>query len=155
MPTKNSSCPTAGFTLVELMITVAIIALIAGFTFAEINSSSYKLKSAARNLKTAMQQARLGAIKINDIVNIDFDHNQDGTIDTDGYIVIEQTSGKIYQKTITPKITFSAPSGGIIQFTAAGNSYSKTLTLTNKDQTEPEYKITVHSTGRIELEKTK
>ncbi len=67
----------AGYTLIELMVTVAIIALVAGFTFGELNTSSYRLKSVARTLKANMQKARLLAVKENCPVYVDFDF--DGT----------------------------------------------------------------------------
>ena len=70
-----------GFTLVELMVVIAITALIAGFTVAEINSTSYKLKSAARTLRAKVQQARLLAVKEDCNVYVDFDLDGDGTID--------------------------------------------------------------------------
>jgi|GEM_PF-1241567 prepilin-type N-terminal cleavage/methylation domain-containing protein len=73
---------SAGFTLVELMVTVAIMAIIAAFTFGNMNSTGYKLKSAAKTLKANMQKARLLAVKENCRVYIDFDFNGDGTIDS-------------------------------------------------------------------------
>ena len=72
---------SAGFTLVELMVTVAIMAIIAGLTFGNMNTASYKLKSAAKTLKANMQKARLLAVKENCPVYVDFDFNDDSTID--------------------------------------------------------------------------
>ena len=82
MPKKKSAAER-GFTLIELMVVVAITALIAGLTVAEINSTSYKLKSATRTLRAKMQQARLLAVKENCNVFVDFDLDPaDGTIDS-------------------------------------------------------------------------
>ena len=79
---KKKSVAEKGFTLVELMVVVAITALIAGFTMAEINSTSHKLKGAARTLRAKMQQAKLLAVKENCYTYIDFDLNPaDGKID--------------------------------------------------------------------------
>jgi len=75
---------SSGFTLVELMVTVAIISMVAGFTFAELNSSSYRLKSTARTLKASMQKARLLAVKEGCPVYVDFDFDGANGIDS-GY----------------------------------------------------------------------
>ena len=76
---KKNSAPESGFTLVELLMVVAIIALIAGFTMGEINSTSHKLKGATQTLRAKMQQAKLLAIKENCNVFIDFDLDSNGT----------------------------------------------------------------------------
>jgi len=60
------------------MVTVAIIALVAGFTFGELNTSSYKLKTAARTLKGNMQKARLLSVKNSCPVYVDFDFDDNG-----------------------------------------------------------------------------
>ena len=83
---QNSKLESAGFTLVELMVTVAIMAIIAGLTFGNLNSTSYHLKSTAKTLKANMQKARLLAVKENCPVYVDFDlednGGSDGTINT-------------------------------------------------------------------------
>jgi len=70
-----------GFTLVELMVVIAIIAIVAGFTFAELNSDSYRLKTAARTLKASLQKARLLSVKNSCPVYVDFDLDADGGSD--------------------------------------------------------------------------
>jgi len=78
---QNSKLESAGFTLVELMVTVAIMAIIAGLTFGNLNSTSYRLKSTAKTLKANMQKARLLAVKENCPVYVDFDLDSDGGSD--------------------------------------------------------------------------
>jgi prepilin-type N-terminal cleavage/methylation domain-containing protein len=78
---QNSKLKSAGFTLVELMVTVAIMAIIAGFTFGNLNSTSYRLKSTAKTLKANMQKARLLAVKENCPVYVDFDLDSGGGSD--------------------------------------------------------------------------
>jgi len=143
-----------GFTLVELMVTVAIIAIMAGFTFAELNSNSYKLKSAAQNIKATIQRGRLEAIKRNRSVTIDFDHNQDGTVDNNGFTIFDDENNTI-QTMVFPNIDITPPNSGAIIFSATGTSFSQALTLTNENSDKPEYKITVHPTGRVKIEKSK
>ncbi|MCD6151159.1 MAG: prepilin-type N-terminal cleavage/methylation domain-containing protein, partial [Deltaproteobacteria bacterium] len=78
---QNSKLESAGFTLVELMVTVAIMAIIAGLTFGNLNSTSYRLKSTAKTLKANMQKARLLAVKENCPVYVDFDLDNGGGSD--------------------------------------------------------------------------
>ena len=77
---KKKSVAERGFTLIELMVVVAITALIAGLTVAEVNSTSYKLKSAARTLRAKMQQARLLAVKEDCNIYVDFDLDGNGSV---------------------------------------------------------------------------
>jgi prepilin-type N-terminal cleavage/methylation domain-containing protein len=81
---KRKSASECGFTLVELMVTVAIIALVAGLTFAELNSDSYRLKATAKTLKANMQKARLLAVKDSCPAYVDFDFDGVTGIDS-GY----------------------------------------------------------------------
>jgi prepilin-type N-terminal cleavage/methylation domain-containing protein len=66
-----------GFSLVELMVTVALVAIILSFSSAYINSSPYRLRAAAYQLRSVLQKARLEAIKLNRPVFLDFDFNRD------------------------------------------------------------------------------
>ncbi len=74
----KSSISEKGYTLVELMVVVVIIAVVAGLTMGEINSSSYRLKGAAQTLRAKMQQAKLLSVKENCKVYVDFDPSDDG-----------------------------------------------------------------------------
>ena len=79
---EKKSLSQRGFTLVELMVVVAITALIAGLSLAEISSASHKLKGAAQTLRAKMQQAKLIAVKDNCNVYVDFDLDGGGAIDS-------------------------------------------------------------------------
>ncbi len=81
MHSQNSKLKSTGFTLVELMVTVAIMAIIAGLTFGNMNTASYRLKSTAKALKANMQKARLLAVKENCPVYVDFDLDSNGGSD--------------------------------------------------------------------------
>ena len=61
----------AGFTLIELIITVAVIGILAGIGFPSIMKwvPNYKIKAAAQELNGNMQKARLDAIKTNSKVS--------------------------------------------------------------------------------------
>ncbi len=78
----RKSISEKGYTLVELMVVVAITAIIAGFTMTEINSTSNKLRNTAQTLRAKMQQAKLLAVKENLNVFVDFDLDGTGGIDS-------------------------------------------------------------------------
>jgi len=70
----------AGFTLVELMVVVALMALCMTFFAMNISSASYKLRSTAFDLRASFQRARLESIKRNRNVYVDFDISNTGNV---------------------------------------------------------------------------
>ena len=148
---KRKTDPESGFTLIELMVVVVIIAVVAGLTFGEINSDSYQLKSRAHTLKAHMTQAKLEAVKR----DIDVRVTIDGT--NDGYKIESIDASNTVVDTITTisyanKFTFT---GGNTTFTARGTANSNSITIVCKDTTNPEYKVSINNIGRVRLEKTK
>ena len=90
----------AGFTLIELMISIALIFIMAGVATPRIMAwlPDYRLKAAASDLKANMQRARLRAVNENTTVRIQFnrdvtpgfyyfDDDQDGVWDADEFRV--------------------------------------------------------------------
>jgi prepilin-type N-terminal cleavage/methylation domain-containing protein len=76
----------SGFTLVELIITMVILGIIAGIAIPSfvVMLPNYHLKSAARDIFSNMQQARMAAIQANRSYSILFDTaNQSYTIRED------------------------------------------------------------------------
>ncbi len=113
-----------GFTLVELLVVVVIIALIAGFTFAEINSTGHKLKSAAQTLRAKMQQAKLLAVKENCNVYVDFDLDGGGTIDKSYTLWQDLDNDGNYDSGVTPPElieTLNLPQGIVFGQVANGD----------------------------------
>jgi len=142
---------SAGFTLVELMVTVGVIAIIAAFTFGNLNTASYRLKSCAHTLKSHMTQAKFEAVKSDLNVKVKINATSDGyiitSLDSAGNVVNTINTTKY-----TDKFSFS---GSDITFTPRGTANSGSITIVNKGTTNPEYTIFVNNIGRIRLEKTK
>jgi prepilin-type N-terminal cleavage/methylation domain-containing protein len=66
-----------GFSLIELMIVVAILGILGAAVGVYINTSQAKLKSAAFNMGTRFKQAKFEAIKLGRNVYLDFDFDND------------------------------------------------------------------------------
>lgn len=120
----------SGFTLVELLVVVAIIAMIGALAIPNLSPANARLKQAARELYGNMQRARLEAIKTNRNVGIFFDtansqyflcqnfnNDQDCTdidldgdgldIDTDGDGIVEDVDNDGDTEIILATVAFS------------------------------------------------
>jgi prepilin-type N-terminal cleavage/methylation domain-containing protein len=66
---------TSGFTLMELMVVIAITAILAAIAIPNLISwrSNYQLRGSAREVQSAINGARLAAIKENALVTVTFD----------------------------------------------------------------------------------
>ena len=63
-----------GFTLLEMMVTVAIIGIVAAIAIGSLNTllPRYRVKSAARQIRADLQKAKLEAVKQNRTALVDF-----------------------------------------------------------------------------------
>ena len=76
----------AGFSLVELIIVVVIMGILASYVTYNLSSGATELKTFVFNTKTHFHKAKFEAVKRNRNVYIDFDFDDDGSIDN-GYTV--------------------------------------------------------------------
>ena len=143
---KKKSVSERGFTLIELMVVIIIVAVVAGLTLGGINSSGYQLKSRAHTLKAHMMQAKLEAVKRD--LNVTIAIN--GT--NDGYVVTDSAATIITVINYMNKFTFT---GNNTVFTPKGTANSNSITIVGKGTTNSEYTISINNIGRVRLEKTK
>jgi len=83
---KQTARSRAGFTLIELMVVIAIIGIVASITIPWLLNPERRVKKVARELIGDMQQARVNAVKQNQNWRIDFDpgSNSYEVVDTEG-----------------------------------------------------------------------
>jgi len=74
----------AGFTLIELMVVIAIIGIVASITIPWLMNPERRVKKVARELIGDMQEARMGAVKTGNPWRIVFDIDSQGDENGDG-----------------------------------------------------------------------
>jgi type IV fimbrial biogenesis protein FimT len=115
-----------GFTLIELMIVIAVIAIAGGIGAVSLSkyAPDYRLYSAARELQSTLQQARLLAVKRRVPVAVSFDvvTNTFQVFTDDGVTpgVLDVTETVLKRVGSSPGVDLLAPVPGAIQFNPRG-----------------------------------
>lgn len=168
----------AGFTMVELMIAVAIIGIMAAVATPGIIAwlPNYRLKSAARDLYAALQNARLLAVKNNTTVQVVFgppanpnayliDLNGNGVVDLPGEYQVNLTgygSGVAFGfppglvswsgGAVATSVTFPGGPPPFCTYNSNGTSGAGSVYLVNS-QLHIVYAITTVTSGAVKLRK--
>jgi prepilin-type N-terminal cleavage/methylation domain-containing protein len=140
----------SGFTLIELVVTISIFSILAAIAIPGFTKwlPSYNLKSAARDVFSNMQLAKLDAIKSNNSCTVTFDVA--GNKYTMGLISGNQT---INLSNYDKNIKFENSSSGNITFTSRGLSNAAGIVILTNTQNTARYQIQVTTVGNISMNK--
>ncbi len=103
------------FTVIELMIVLAIIGIIAAFAYPKVNFTQFRVDAAARTVRVALQNAeRLAVTRQYDVVvsfdttnrriRILEDNNNNATVDPGEHVIFEQLEDSVH---------FAVPPAGV------------------------------------------
>ena len=131
----------AGFSLVELIIVLGIMGLIIVVAMTYFNDwgNNYRLKGEARDLYSNMQKAKIGAIKSNTTVTLNFTASTGSPCQGGSYTFTDGGGVNIVSSSITNGICLSTPSSFPNGFSAKGlaSGATGTIELTHPDRLIP------------------
>ncbi|WP_028574218.1 GspH/FimT family pseudopilin [Desulfonatronovibrio hydrogenovorans] len=146
MLNKKKSASCHGLTIIEALLTLAIISILSGIALVYINSDSFRLNSEARNLRSALSQARMLAVKTNQSATVKIWTGK--YEDSSGVVVDLQAQGL----TLAFSGGGSLPDGGYtLRFSPSGTTPNSHYHLSN--QSGETISIRMNSVGRIWLER--
>ena len=145
-----------GFTIIELIITIAVFAILLGMAIPAINSwlPGYRLRSAARDIASNMQLARMRAISVNQNYGVDFDADGTYKIFRDGFPFHQCDENDTIERrnTLPTGVTFSGGTFAATRpaiFRPGGTCNGGTIRVTNPRGTRSI--IVSPFTGRIRI----
>jgi len=133
---------SSGLSLIELLVVLAIIAVLAGTALVYINTDGYRLRAEANNLKSTLQEARMEAVKRNTRAYIN--------LYVDMYTIsLPDQDDKVLASVKLPNELELEFNRNPISFQPLGTSGNYEVVIKNNKQ---HYSLIVRTAGRIFIE---
>lgn len=119
---------TAGYTIVELMITVTVIALLAAIAIPRLDTQGYRVNGAVRGLTASLGYAQRLAVSLQHDVRVAFDsaggririhedRNNDGNMDPGERVTSTPLDeGVVFARGAAPPVSFTTGGSGMTTF---------------------------------------
>ncbi len=132
-----------GVTLVEMMVVLAIAAIIIGIGVAYLDTHDARARSAAYTMKTRLMGAKSMAIKMNEDVHVNFN-----TV-SEAYNATKNDGSLLFSTQLEDGIDLNSNSS-TVTFTPLGTANDANATLVGLSGRS--YTILINSVGRIQLQ---
>ena len=136
---------SSGFTLIELMVTIAVLAIIVGIAAPSISNqlANQRVKSTTATLANALKEARIESVIRRQIVTVSFNNNGTGT----GSIELKANSNAVATYRYDAKNTIKAT--GNVNFKPNKTAAEMTYTICDSNTAASPRQITVSKIGVI------
>ena len=144
----------AGFSLIELLIVVGLVAVLAGITVPAVAASMtrYSLISTSQQVVSTIRSARVQAVARNRTLRVRFNHPVDGQ-----YQVLDSADAEVGEAQLLPDGADFGDISGDVEFNASGRATHVgggaapvTIVVSNGDEAQ-DRTITISASGRVEL----
>jgi prepilin-type N-terminal cleavage/methylation domain-containing protein len=139
-----------GFTLIEMVVTISIFSILAAIAIPSFITwlPGYNLKSAARDVFSNMQMAKLDAIKRNASCTVTFDTGAKTYT-----VALSEGNKMVNLSDYDANILFTNSTVGAITFTSRGFSNPSGIVRVTNTQNTATYQIQVETVGTIKMTK--
>ena len=132
-----------GVTLVEMMVVLAIAAIIIGIGVAYLDTHDAKARSAAYTMKTRLMGAKSMAIKMNEDVHVNFNTA------SNAYNATKDDGSLLFSTQLEDGIELNSNSSQVT-FTSLGTANGADATLVGRSGKS--YTLSINNVGRIQLQ---